>query len=333
MRIDHPERIAEMVVCGDCRDVVGPFYRLYGTLAGQGPLKQRGTCAGHPPRPRAPTWPRFDFNRGVDLCYCCGIEPLTSGSKYSVWFCDICRPMVMRLNAVHQRCIIPLGRHSVHYGWLLRAEDVDDPVTTHRFSEASRAAAVATRALADWYRIVIGSNLEAIGAADGPPMPIIRYWRNVAYAVDRADRFGALCDYLDRRGRAEIEERNQALPPKWLGPVQELVGRWRIGYADADGMIADEPDGELDLRPDGSFDWQPEPTWLRGSGSWGLELVGEAHKLCFETQNGERHSNYLVLSEMGKRGTFFHWQKSRADAVVFRDRILRGDLVAREDAS
>jgi hypothetical protein len=208
MRIDHPERIVEMVVCGDCRDVVGPFYQLYGKLAGDGPLEQSGTCALHPARPGVPTWPLFDFNRGVDLCYCCGIEPLTSGSRYSVWFCDICKPMVLRLNAVHQRCIIPLGRHSFHYGWLLGADDLGDPVTMHRFSEASQAAAFATDALADWYRIVVGSNLEAIDAAGGPPTPVIRYWRDVAHAVDRAERFRVMCDYLDRRVRGEIDESN-----------------------------------------------------------------------------------------------------------------------------
>jgi hypothetical protein len=196
-----------MVVCGDCRDVVGPFYQLSGKLAGQGPLEQSGTCALHPPRPGLLTWPRFDFTRGVDLCHCCGIEPLASGSRYSVWFCDICKPMVRRLNALRRRCIIPLGRHSFHYGWLLGADDLGDPVTMHRFSEASRAAAVATDALADWYRIAVGSNLEAVDAADGAPTPVIRYWRDVAHAVNRVDRFEAMCDYLDRRGRAAIEER------------------------------------------------------------------------------------------------------------------------------
>ena len=67
MKIDHPDRIAEMVVCRDCQDVVGPFWRLYGALEGKGPLFQRGRCSTHLPRPDAPTWPRFDFNRAVDL--------------------------------------------------------------------------------------------------------------------------------------------------------------------------------------------------------------------------------------------------------------------------
>jgi hypothetical protein len=94
-------------------------------------------------------------------------------------------------------------------------------------------------------------------------------------------------------------------------------------------MIADEPDGELDLRPDGSFEWRPEPAWLQRTGTWGVEMFGEAPKLCFQTQHAERHSNYVVLHDTGQYGTFFHWQRSRADAVVFRDRILRGCLVGR----
>ncbi len=112
---------------------------------------------------------------------------------------------------------------------------------------------------------------------------------------------------------------------QWLGPVNELCGSWKIGYADEDGMIEEEgPFVRLDLHPDGSYSWEPEPTWLGGSGVWGVEMTPSGEpRLCFDTPGGERHCHYLVLHEMPELGTFFHLQRTRADAVVFTDRILR----------
>lgn len=112
---------------------------------------------------------------------------------------------------------------------------------------------------------------------------------------------------------------------QWLGPVNELCGSWQVGYADEDGMIEEEgPFVRLDLHPDGSYSWEPEPTWLGGSGVWGVEMTPSGEpRLCFDTPGGERHCHYLVLHEMPELGTFFHLQRTRADAVVFKDRILR----------
>jgi hypothetical protein len=204
MKIEHPERIRAMMVCRACEDVVGWFYRLDGMLAGQHQLLQRGRCARHPPLAGAPRWPRFDFNRGVDLCYCCAIEPLATGSKWSVWFCEPCKQQVGLLNARHGRCIVPIGRHSVHRGHLLRAEDLDDAIVVESFVGAFESGSVAIRTLADWQRVAVVRNLDALGDDDRLEVPALEYWREVAAAVDRMDRFREMCAYLDERGRARL---------------------------------------------------------------------------------------------------------------------------------
>ena len=199
--IIHPHQISEMAVCGDCRDVVGPFYRLHGSLAGDGPFDQRGTCPRHEPHKYDTAWRHFDFNRAVDLCYCCGTVPLTSGSRWSVWFCDDCKHQVGLLNGRHGRCIVPIGRHSVHHGCLLRGDQADDPVAVQMFADASKAAHVVINALADWYHIAVARNLEMFGAGTGTVSPVEEYCRAVTTRVDPMARFREMCDYLDRRGR------------------------------------------------------------------------------------------------------------------------------------
>lgn len=72
MTID-PKRIPLMEVRRGCRDVVGPFPRPTTHPGDRQRLVQRGSCPRHRPYEPDPGWPRFDFNRRVDLCYCCGI--------------------------------------------------------------------------------------------------------------------------------------------------------------------------------------------------------------------------------------------------------------------
>ncbi len=203
----NPNHVHTMEVCPDCLDVVGSAFSLRGHVRGGRPLVQRGTCPPHRARPHEPTWDGFDFTRQVDLCYCCGVVPLLSGSRWSVWFCDDCKHQVGLLNGRHGRCVLPIGRHSVHWGWLLGGDEFDDPVATHLFCEASKLAGEAIRFLSDWHHFAIGRNLYAIGADRTAPTPIQEYCREARVHVDPLDRFREMCDYVDRRGRAVLAER------------------------------------------------------------------------------------------------------------------------------
>ena len=54
-------------------------------------------------------WTWFDFNKRVELCYCCGKVLLKSGSKWNFFFCDECRQMVKEFNWECGRSIIPVA--------------------------------------------------------------------------------------------------------------------------------------------------------------------------------------------------------------------------------
>jgi hypothetical protein len=58
-------------------------------------------------------WGNKDFNQDLELCYCCGAVEISSGTKWSVFYCRSCQRRVLRLNALCGRCVIPIGRHSL----------------------------------------------------------------------------------------------------------------------------------------------------------------------------------------------------------------------------
>src|SRR5262245_50288035 len=53
-------------------------------------------------------WSGFDFNEIWTLCYGCGAELLSSGSRWSVWLCKRCKAYVKRLHQVCGFTVVPI---------------------------------------------------------------------------------------------------------------------------------------------------------------------------------------------------------------------------------
>ena len=189
--------IQDTMVCGPCGDVVGPAKHRHEP---DFVMVQKGTCAVHT-APAEPTWPWNDFNRFVELCQCCGTAPLHSGSKWAVWFCPACREQVDLLNQRLGRYAIPIGRHSVHGGRLLSAEQVDDELELHTFLDFVNSSSEAMRVLQKWAKLVIRLNLQAIGGDEDSVVPITAYCQATQERVDPFDRFREMCAWLGRQGR------------------------------------------------------------------------------------------------------------------------------------
>ena len=78
------ETLSRWTVCGRCHAVRGG---LIGTVDGV-TVWQRCHCV---PAEGLLTQPRVgDFNAEIELCRACGLVPLRSGSRWSVWFCGPC---------------------------------------------------------------------------------------------------------------------------------------------------------------------------------------------------------------------------------------------------
>ena len=189
---------------------------------------------------------------------------------------------------------------------------------------------------ADGFRHGNPDNLTEVSQVFGIPLPLLDRTIGIVGAPDFARRVNA--------GLVAVEEREaavalylaciiQRLVPesdgdrhRSLGPVEQLCGTWSIGYAGANGLIAtEESQQHLELLPDGSFRWEPGPEWLGSSGTWGVETTADGDpKLYLEAGWDTRYSHYLVFHDDPMLGRAFHWQRTRADAVVFSDRILRG---------
>jgi hypothetical protein len=137
---------AGLHVCGDCGSIGGRF----------GAYQHVCRCS----RDESPTWPRYDFNTAVELCRCCGQVALSSGSRFSVWFCDGCKKEIGLLHGRLGRYVVPIGRHSFHGGFMLSPEEALDPLETEIFVGRWAAIGEAMDAVHDWAGIVVRRILE-----------------------------------------------------------------------------------------------------------------------------------------------------------------------------
>ena len=150
--------VERIEVCLDCGELRGPW---------PSGLVQWCHCdlaASTEPQPR---WPHYDHNTVAELCRCCALELLESGSKWSIWLCRPCLKEVKVLNG-QAGCVFPIGRHSLmngigyHPGPRLN----DDALVA--FADQLHTFFEVTSGTAEWcHRMVTASAAAAGLAADG----------------------------------------------------------------------------------------------------------------------------------------------------------------------
>jgi hypothetical protein len=99
------ENLSGLTLCPKCLQPHGKMRLLYG-----GWVEQHCECE----KQDDPKWgDGRDFNLGYETCYCCGLEVIVSGSRYSPFFCQDCKKAIRKFNDAIGTCVIPIGRH--HY--------------------------------------------------------------------------------------------------------------------------------------------------------------------------------------------------------------------------
>jgi hypothetical protein len=178
--------IDRFVVCGTCGRLRGPWGRYRFELE----FEQRCACHTGEPDER---WPGFDHNTVAELCRCCGLEVVKSGSKWSVWFCRDCLERVKDLNGRAGYCVVPIGRHSLMNGVFYKPEGGINPVGLSAFGDQLRSFFGAVTATELWCRDVVRANLAAINLGDALSVPVVRYCRRVrAAGLSKEAAFAAL---------------------------------------------------------------------------------------------------------------------------------------------
>jgi hypothetical protein len=180
----------DMHVCGRCGRVCGPWRFLDGEHDG-GTFVQTCQC-----EPRAPeTWPRFDFNTSVELCWCCAAEALPTGSRWAQILCPVCKERALRLVRRDGRLPVPLGRHSLMNRISAPLDDVwSSPDRVPEFARRLSEMSAGIIAMWEWGGRQALANLRAVRGDRAGNVPLATYLAAVAaLPVDKEAVFASMC--------------------------------------------------------------------------------------------------------------------------------------------
>jgi hypothetical protein len=186
--------------------------------------RQRCRCErGVEPEKR---WPGYDFNTYEELCRCCTIEPLRSGSCWSPFFCRECRERVMELNRRFGRCVIPIGRHSIMNEFSLRGGEALVAEHAEHFANQLRRLFGSTAHLEVYTSARTRESLAVLGFPPGQDVEVDQYLKRArAAGLKKEAAFAELRDHFgagaapaagDRIGLQRLR-RSDGLPPTGNG--------------------------------------------------------------------------------------------------------------------
>ena len=164
------ELFRRMKVCMECGRIYGFWHYQSGQVGSSGKIDYYQKCGCKTAKPDMPPegqgqekWQGFDFDEAVTLCHSCGQEVLTSGSKWSVWFCEKCKERVIEFNSRYQQTIIPIGRHSIMAGYQLSGKESENKKKVQKFVMNLNGLIERIDVLEEWRKHIISHNLKSLG--------------------------------------------------------------------------------------------------------------------------------------------------------------------------
>jgi len=159
--------MSELEICTTCFDLRGPFRGWVNPC----------DCDLAVLRARGERHPRFgDLVISAQLCQCCTLEVLASGSRFSPWFCDDCRPRIVERNRAVGICVVPIGRHSIMNGVALSGTDAGDADQVTAFVARLGSIFERMKQLDVWARQRTGRHLEALGLLGPAAVSVATYF-------------------------------------------------------------------------------------------------------------------------------------------------------------
>ena len=196
--VDLAER---MEICRVCLGLRGPFHDDFNGCE----RVQRCAC-----EPKEPLWNAFDYNQRADLCDCCVAQVVRSGSKWSAFFCRKCQERVIAYDRSVGEVVIPIGRHSIMNGNILRVKDVQKRRRVERFVGDLLDSFDRTQRIGEHRRALVSSILGSMPEPSGAVLVPMYIAQANVLNVDRAAIFARLVAAVTVSGDS-VERGHRAL--------------------------------------------------------------------------------------------------------------------------
>ena len=160
---------AGVELCRKCLALRGPCFDTFSRCE----RTQRCGC-----EPKDPPWKAYDYNTAIELCYCCAATTVSSGSRWSAFFCDTCRERVCAYNRAAGFAVIPIGRHSIMNAIFVSGQDAKSRVAQRAFEAGMANLFTRMDRLCEWKRDRVRVVVQSIPGEE-TAIPLERYFEHV----------------------------------------------------------------------------------------------------------------------------------------------------------
>jgi hypothetical protein len=144
--------------------------------------------------------PGYDLAPFIDLCFCCGLTPIRSGSRWSAFFCADCMKMVKRLNGTFGSAIIPVGRHSLMNSVVLEPAEVRNKEKIREFAENLGSLFQRMDWIFYWRSLAVLRAISELDLGNAKSIPYEKFILNAGSTdryAEKAKSFRRLGAYMD----------------------------------------------------------------------------------------------------------------------------------------
>ena len=160
---------SKLLICPWC-------FEVYGAVEIEGvAYKQTCSCRPRGPGQNPKPAPGADYATYVELCRACGLEAVSSGSRWSRYFCPDCHESIRGLNRRLGFALIPIGRHSIMNSFSLSGKDIDHQEKVDAFVRGLQGMFFRSDALHDWRRLMVARRCAELGFESGKPIPLAEF--------------------------------------------------------------------------------------------------------------------------------------------------------------
>jgi hypothetical protein len=182
------ELAARMELCRECLVLRGPFFDSHNGCE----RVQRCGC-----EPADPLWNAFDYNCAAELCRCCASRVIRCGSKWSVFFCEECKPHVVAYNGAAGWKVIPIGRHSIMNGVALNTKHARKGSARRAFAQGMSEVFDGVGQLERFHHTQVTRIVSSIDSP-GPTVPVPQYIEHATRSLPSGEAvFAALVLGMD----------------------------------------------------------------------------------------------------------------------------------------
>jgi len=200
----------QMKICKVCRFVYGPLKFVEDNREFYQPCECNSAYSWRNEKSLQRAF-NLDLDEIITLCYSCGTELISSGTRWSVWFCKFCKEKILQFNSTElYYAPIPIGRHSMMNGISLNLYRPGSMHSIPSFVQGVNSLFNRQDHLWEWRKLIVAKNCELAGLPTDQDVNLVDYLKATSNEESqKMDRILELVEFFKKKYKPKAIKRKR----------------------------------------------------------------------------------------------------------------------------